>query len=115
MKFNLESFNDLGKCTFSPKHVFDTTTDRIFECTFDEANKEIIKEEIKIDSLETLFKYLWASPWAATGTKNYGTDYFYGKDPKPWWELPREQSWKKFCEERLDAVKEAIRNDNRTV
>lgn len=112
MKFNLESYDDLGKCTFAPKHYYDTATDHIYECEFNEETKEIIRNEIEIDSLETLFKYLWGSPWCVTSDKN-GTHYMYGKDPKPWWYLPRELGWKKFCEERLPEVKAKILEDNK--
>ena len=115
MKFNLESFNDLGRAGFGPNHTFDTERDRIFECTFNKDANEIIKDEVTIGKVEDLFPYLWSHPWAATGGKDYGTDYFYGKDPKPWWCSERDKGWKKFCEERLPAVKEAILNDNRTV
>lgn len=113
MKFNLESFNDLGRAGFGPNHTFDTDTDHIYECEMD--GTAIIRHEIPINKVEDLFPYLWAHPWCSTGGKNYGTDYMYVMHPKPWWESDRDKCWKKFCEERLDAVKEAIRNDNRTV
>ena len=115
MRFNLENYDDLGKCVGPWREFFDTEVDHIYVSSLDKDGK-LISEELPVNSLEDLFKYLWAIPWLCTYSKDKGLSVCFGrKEPEPWWNSERERGWKNYCEERWDEVKNKIRKDNENV
>lgn len=88
MVFNLNNFNDLGKCSYGTLFdVFDTNKQHIYLFTGKDLNDFV---EIKITQLSDLFKFLWCIPCVSTD------DSAYFHSTKEWWIVENEDTIKKF-------------------
>lgn len=74
MIFKFDCYRDLGKCAYATlMETFDTEKNKIF----------LRDKEVKINTLEDLFPYLWNIPGCEVRDKNSSRSVFY--DQGYWW------------------------------